>query len=128
MLPRLAHAPARALAVSLFDAGRGIPAARLDWLLADVDDFTGRAGAKARTGFLATLLILEWIPLLFGVFGRMSRLAPEARVRYLERVDRSGLAALIAVPKAVLGLCYYEHPDVLAELGFDDRPLVHEAS
>ncbi len=124
MLPRLVHAPVRALTVSLFDAGRGVPDARLDWLLADVDDFTGRAGAKTRTAFLATLLILEWIPVLFGVFGRMSRLEPAARVRYLERVDRSGLAALIAVPKAVLGLCYYEHPDVLEELGYDRRPLI----
>lgn len=128
MLPRFAHAPARALARALFDAGRGIPEARLDWMLADVDDFTGRAGAKTRLGFLAALLVLQWSPLFFGAWGRMSALTPEARDRYLERLDRSALAVLIALPKAVLGLCYYEHPEVVAELGYDGRPLITEGT
>lgn len=124
MLPRIVRAPARALAVALFDTGAGIPATRLDWLLEDVDDFSGRAGAKTRTALVVTLLVLEWLPLLLGLFGRMSRLDPARRLRYLERLDRSELTVLIAIPKAVLGLCYYEHPDVVAELGHDGRPLI----
>jgi hypothetical protein len=31
---------------------------------------------------------------------------------------------LLALPKAMLALVYYEHPDALAETGYDGKPLV----
>lgn len=124
MLPRFSHRPIRALAESLFDHGAGIPAARLDWLIDDLGDFLGRAGPKTRTFFLVTLMLLEFLPLFFGFFGRMSRLHGEKRVAYLNRLDHSALAALIALPKAMLGLIYYEHPDAVLETGYDHLSLL----
>lgn len=121
MLPRWIHAPACVLTRALFDLGHGIPEARLAWLLDDLGDFLGRAGPKTRLAFLLTMLVVEWAPPLFGVLGRMSRLPPAARERYLARLDASALSVVLVAPKAMLGLCYCEHPEVLAELGYTPR-------
>lgn len=124
MLPRSSHRPIRALAGALFDRGSGIPEDRLQWLLADLGDFAGHAGPKTRTFFLITLYLLEWLPPFFGHFSRMSRLPIDRRLDYLERLDRSALTALIALPKAMISLVYYEHPDALLETGYDHQPLM----
>lgn len=116
-----------ALAEALFDRGAGVPADRLEWVLADLGDFLGRAGHKTRTFFLITLALVEWLPLFMGRFGRMSRLSPAARVDYLSRLDASPLAPLLALPKAMVSLVYYEHPEALAETGYDHQPLVVRA-
>ena len=121
MLPRWIHAPACVLTRALFDLGHGVPEARLTWLLDDLGDFLGRAGAKTRLAFLLTMLVVEWAPPLFGTLGRMSRLSPEARARYLARLDASPLSVVLVAPKAMIGLCYCEHPEVLAELGYTPR-------
>lgn len=121
MLPRSTQRTARALAGALFDTGTGIPPARLDWLMHDAGEFLGHAGPKTRWGFIGLLLALEWLPFFFGIFGRFSRLGIEKRERFLERLESSSVAVILAAPKAALGLVYYEHPDVVAELGYGSR-------
>lgn len=130
MLPSYLAGPARALAACLFDAGRGVPEDRLGFALEDVDDFTRRAGKKTRLAFVASLLLLEWLwPLRFGVLGRFSSLPLQRRLHVLERIEDSGLAALLVLPKAMLCLVFFEHPAALKEIGYDARPLLpREAS
>lgn len=96
----------------------------MDWLIEDLGDFAGRAGPKTRTFFLLTLMLVEFLPLFFGFFGRMSRLPIEKRLAYLEKLDHSAIAAVIALPKALLGLIYYEHPEALLETGYDHQSLI----
>ena len=121
MLPAVTVRTMRALTVSLFDTGGGIPAARIDWLVDDLNDFLGHAGPKTRYGFIGLLLALEFMTFFFGFFRRFSGLSSEARQAYLERVETSSLAVLVAAPKAAIGLCYYEHPELVAELGLTRR-------
>lgn len=124
VLPAPFAAPARALAGCLFDAGRGVPEDRLDFALDDVDDFTRRAGTKTRLAFVASLLLLEWLwPLAFGLFGRFSRLPLARRLHLLERIEETALAPLLVLPKAMLCLVYFEHPEALREIGYDAKPL-----
>lgn len=124
MLPAPFELTAGALAACLFDHGQGVPADRLRFALVDVDDFTRRAGWKTRLAFLASLLLLEWLwPLAFGFFGRFSRLALERRLHLLERIEDTQLAPLLVLPKAMLCLVYFEHPDALKEIGYDAKPL-----
>ncbi|MCC7386755.1 MAG: hypothetical protein IT384_33275 [Deltaproteobacteria bacterium] len=123
-MPRAFRRPAVGLAESLFDRGQGLPPERVRWMLDDLADFLGHAGHKTELFFLITLFLIEYLPPLFGRFSRMSRLPLPARVAYLERLDRSRLAALIALPKAMLGLIWYEHPESLLETGYDHQPLL----
>jgi hypothetical protein len=114
------RAPARAFAEVMFDRGGGVPADRLDWTERELDAMLAAAGGRTRLAFGAVMIALELLPALFsGGPSRFSRLAPPARLAYLERIDASGLAILLALPKALLGLTYYEHPDALAETGYD---------
>ncbi len=118
---------ARALALGLFDRGDGISDARLDWLEADVAAFLAAAGPKTSFLFGLVLTAIELLPPWFGAGpSRFSRLAPANRLAFLERLDASRLAVLIALPKAVLSLCYYEHPDALRETGYDGGCMVGE--
>lgn len=121
MLPGFTTRTTRALVVSLFDTGRGIPEARIEWLLTDLGDFLGHAGTKTRYGFIGLLLALELMTFFFGFFRRFSSLTPDRRQAYLERLEASSLAVLVAAPKAAIGLCYYEHPELVAELGLTRR-------
>lgn len=118
---RLDLAPSvRAFASGMFDTGDGIPADRLDWLQEDVEAFLAHAGPRTTFLFTLVMVLLEWAPpFVLGRPRRFSKLTPKERLRFLERVDASRLAALIAAPKAVLSLCYYEHPEALRETGYD---------
>jgi hypothetical protein len=94
-------------------------------MLEDAADFLYRAGKKTRYLFLVALFLLEWLaPLYSGRLARMSGLPFEVRVRALERLDATPFSLVLALPKAVLCMIYYEHPDALAETGYDGRPLV----
>ncbi len=48
----------------------------------------------------------------------------ETRRRALERMERSLLAPPILPVKAILGILWYEHPDVAASVGFDGLALL----
>ena len=94
-------------------------------MLDNASDFLDKAGPKTRTLFLLVLLLIEVLPLfIIGSPRRMSSLNPDDRERFLQKLDASFLAALIALPKAILGLVYFEHPDVEQEIGYDATPLV----
>ena len=117
----------RALALGLFDTGAGIPVERLDWMLHDADDFLRAAGPKTSALFVGVMTALEGLPVAFGEGPhRFSKLDPSARARFLERLDSSRLSMLIALPKAVLGLVYYEHPDAAAQTGYDGTCMLGE--
>ncbi len=117
----------RALAKGLFDTGAGIPEQRLDWMLQDADAFLSAAGPKTGTLFASVMVALESMPVLLGEGPRrFSKLSPQAQARCLERLERSRLSMLIALPKAVLGLVYYEHPDASAETGYDGDCMLGE--
>ncbi|MBI2374243.1 MAG: hypothetical protein HYV07_09600 [Deltaproteobacteria bacterium] len=124
MLPEPLAPAAIALASALFDPGSGIPAGRLDWTLEEVDQLSIASGLKTRTLFFVTLFLVENLTFLFGHPAKLSDLEPAARLEYLRRLDASSLAALLALPKALLALVYFEHPDALAETGYDGRPLI----
>jgi hypothetical protein len=117
--------PLVALAMSLFDRGNGIPHDRLSWTIADVESFLDHAGARTSFLFALALTALELLPLvLVRRPSRMSRLKPDVRLHYLEALDRSFLAGVLLLPKAVLSLVYYEHPDALKETGYDETCLL----
>lgn len=124
VLPGPTEAAARALCQCIFDRGHGIPPDRMSFALVDVDDFTRRAGPKTRFAFLASLLLLQWIwPLAFGFFGRFSALPISRRLDLLEKIEATALAPMLVLPKAMLCLVFFEHPDALKEIGYDGRPL-----
>ncbi|MFO0724955.1 MAG: hypothetical protein U1E65_14335 [Myxococcota bacterium] len=124
-LPKTTHAPIRALAYALFDRGQGLVPARLDWMIADLSDFLDGAGPKTRWLFIVNLLVLDLLAMVLRKrLKRLRSLSPEEGVAFLEALDESNLAILIALPKAMLSLIYFEHPDAAAETGFDGRPLI----
>lgn len=125
VLPRWSHAPIRSLARALFDRGSGIPADRLEWMIQDLGDFMAGAGPKTRTAFLLNILVLDLLaPVLRRKLGRLRSLPPEDTVALLEQLDESNLAILLPLPKAMLALIYYEHPEAIRETGYDALPLI----
>lgn len=119
-MPRFFRAPLGALALGLFDRGKGVPETRIEWMIEEVESFLDHAGSRTTCLFLLAVALLEWLPLLFlGRIARMSRLNPLQRAEYLERFDRSRVAIALALPKALLALVYYEHPDAARETGYD---------
>lgn len=116
---------ARVLAATIFDDGHGVPAERLDWLVAEYADFTRAVGAKTRLGFRGALLLLQLLPLfVVGVPLPMTWLSPSRRHRYLEKMEASALfTVLVTATKMPMALIYFEHPEVMATTGYDGRPM-----
>ncbi len=116
---------ARAFAEAFFSRDGGpVPVERLDAFVAELADFFGHVRGRARWLFLACLATATWgAPLLVGrPFTRLSAMAVPARLEALEALERFPVAqlALFAV-KAVTSLVYYEHPDAMEELRWDQR-------
>lgn len=129
-----AHAPglsagtlrsARAVSEALFSTESGPPpAARLDWLEADLGDFFGHANWRARLLFRACLFAITWVaPLLVGRLGRLASLPIERRVEALERMEETPLSLAFFGAKAVLCIVWYEHPDSAREIGWSSTCL-----
>ncbi|MBI4817836.1 MAG: hypothetical protein HY791_16365 [Deltaproteobacteria bacterium] len=127
MLPESLAPAAVGLAEALFDRGAGIPADRIEWTLHEVDELSIASGFKTRALFLVTLFLVEHLSFLFGELAKLSDLDLRSRVRYLARLDASPLAALVALPKALLCLVYFEHPEALRETGYDGKPMIEHA-
>jgi hypothetical protein len=124
---RYVRASLRALALGLFDRGEGIPEARLQWAIDDVESFLAHAGQKTSGLFLLAITLVEWLPfLMVHKLSRMSRMSSQARAEYLEAFDRSPIAIVLVLPKALLSLVYYEHPDALKETGYDGTCMMGE--
>lgn len=116
----------RALAACLFDE-KGVPPDRLDWAIDDLGAFLRSAGPRTSTIFRLALYVVAFMPLFFiGRLGPLHRLTPEQAALYCEKLDRSRLAALLLLPKALFSLVYFEHPDSLKEIGFDNSCMMGE--
>ena len=113
------HADARAVAEALFSREDGPPpAARLDWLVADVADFLREAGPRVRVIFTGGLAVATWLaPPLVGRAPPLSRLSVSDRCLALDRLEHSPLGLSLLAVKAMLCIPYYEHPDSLSEIG-----------
>ncbi len=126
-MPPYLEAPLLALARGLYDRGQGVPEARAEWAVNDLASFVQHAGRRTAFLLALTTLVVEWCPLLFiGAFSRMSRLSSDGLARYLERFDRSRLSIVLILPKALLSLVYYEHPEAIRETGYDGQCLLGE--
>lgn len=110
----------RSIAEAVCWGPHGAPGAdRLDWLVADAEDFLAHAGPRTRFVIgisLAAVCLLA--PLFVGRF-RLSKLGLRERVRALAALERSRLSAPLFATKAFLSLLYYEHPEAQREVGFD---------
>lgn len=128
-LGRSARRILQVLCDCLFDPGREDRTSPADIGLADV---TSRSLAQLppTTGQGLSLLMyaLNLLPLLvIGRFGRFVALSPEDRHRYTEALlnhwFRPLATATLAV-KLIASMHYYQHPDVLAELGYSELELI----
>jgi hypothetical protein len=112
----------RALGEALFAHDEGPRQDQLDRL---VDGFEAHLTPVSRTlrfGLLAMLDLIRWLPVILLVSWRpFEGLARERRVRLLERMEGSRVAALL-VPlvayKAFLAFIFFEDADELRAMGY----------
>lgn len=118
--PRM-RAASYAVAETLFTTRHGPPpAARLEWLCDDLDDFLQHAGPRARLVYRSCILaVSRYAPLLVRRPVAFSKLSPELRTEALEKMERGAGGLAVFGAKALLCFIYYEHPDAAAEIGFD---------
>lgn len=111
----------RAVAEALFCRADGPPpAARLDWLCEDFDDFTERAGPRAELVLSGALMMATWVaPLSIGKRPPLSRLDVQDRCRALGTLERTRAGVPLLALKAMLCTMYYEHADARREIGID---------
>lgn len=116
---------ARIIAEALFATGEGPPpAARLDWLAAETEDFLARSGWRTRL-VVGLALFAVWMlaPLLVFRFTSLRRMSVPERAHALQRLEDTFGAPVLAV-KAMLCVLYYEHPDAARGVGFDSSCLL----
>jgi hypothetical protein len=111
---------ARAIAEALFSRGGTLPpTTRVDWLIAELEDFLARAGTRSR---LMLALSITAVGLFAPLFVRrvvgIERLSLADRITALTRLEDRFPPPVLAV-KALLCLLYFEHPDAAREVGFD---------
>jgi len=111
----------RAFAEAYFSRDEGPPdAERIEWLVDDFDDFVAHLGRRARGLVVACLLPLTHLaPTLIGRRGRFSQLPLALRIEALDRLEKSPAALSLFALKTIASLCYYEHPEAAAEIGWD---------
>lgn len=99
--------------------------ARFEWLAGDADAMISNASIAMRIGMWAMLFILEITPIFaVGRFSRCSSLPLDARVHYLEKLERGRvvfLALFVTVWKTLLTILYFEHPEAAPKLGYDGK-------
>lgn len=118
------RAAARAFAEALWSKDGEHPpeAHRLDFFEADLADFVGHLNPRARLLFRACLATVTWVaPLIVGRPGRLAGLPVPARIRAIERLERTPASLALFATKAVVSLIWYEHPDSARDLGWDKR-------
>ncbi len=110
---------ARAVAEALYSGEEPAPAARLDWLIADLARFLGSSQGGARRIFWLCAAVVTVVgPLLSLRVGFVDE--PVAvRREILERMERSRLSAALLALKAILSMIWFEHPDSAREIGVD---------
>jgi hypothetical protein len=115
----------RALVETLFATDdTPAPAARVDWLCDDLDDFMARSGPRARSVYRLCLFAVTWLaPLHARRLGAFHGLDFAARADALERMERGPAGMAVFGAKAILCILWYEHPDNARMTGHDGRCL-----
>ena len=108
----------RAFAEALFSTDEGAPpAARMDWLMGQMEDYLVRAGGRAQFIFTLSVMVVAWLaPLFIGRFPTIRALDLETRVKALTKLEESFAGAPVLAVKAFLCVVYYEHPEVQREV------------
>ncbi|HEY4895615.1 MAG TPA: hypothetical protein VII01_05960 [Solirubrobacteraceae bacterium] len=99
-----------------------LPAVRDTDALRTFDVWLARSPRLNRVGLRVLLHVAELAPLLFGGGGRLRRLDPERRRRWLGRVEHLPwrvVRELTRALKTLILLCYYGDPVVMVRLGYD---------
>lgn len=95
-----------------------------DWL----DRAVGAASTDIHRGLFVLVWVLELLPLFVtGAFSRMSRLPLQARIEYLEALERSrfGLLTMLLIAfKVPMTIAVFEEGAELASTGFDRPSLI----
>lgn len=110
---------ARVFAEALFaDEAGAPPAARLDWLVQELDDFLAHGGPRVELLLRGGLALATFAaPAFVGKLPPLSRLSIEDRCRALDRLEHTPAGLPLLAVKAMLCFLYYEHPDVLRQVG-----------
>jgi hypothetical protein len=113
---------ARAFAEAFFSRNSGPPpAARIDWLLRELDDFLLHGGPRVELLVRGGLALATWAaPVLVAQRPPLARLSIEDRCRALDRLEHTPAGLPLLAVKATLCILYYEHPDVMREVGITD--------
>ena len=94
------------------------PAARIDWLMVEMDDYLLRAGPAARIIFGLSLWVVTLLsPVFIRRLPTLASLDVPERIDALTRMEESFASAPVLAVKAFLCVVYYEHPDVQREVG-----------
>jgi len=123
LVPPSTLAALRAVAEAVFSDEQGPPpAARIDWVLVEFEDFLTLAGSRARLVLRAALFAVTVLaPLFVFSLPPLRHLSVAKRVLALERMEASFASAAVLAVKAFLCVLYYEHPDVQREVGYVGR-------
>lgn len=94
--------------------------ARVDAVIADVDDHLAQASPSLRLGLLLLLEVLRLLPVfVLARFAVLEDLTVADRDRFLARVDASPRLSLPLVAyKTIITISFYELPDELTRVGY----------
>ena len=112
----------RAIAGALFEHEAGPTEAQLDAVAAAYEAHVAALSKQLRPVLLLSLDFVRWLPLLLFVAARpFEEMDVEARVRLLERMERSRLLPLVLAfiaYKTLLTMMFYELPEEMRAMGY----------
>ena len=111
----------RAVCEAVFSTNEGPPAPHLlDYCVTQFAISIAHSGFRSRVVFGMALLAMAVIaPVLIFRFPGLHRLPLPDRVRALTKMEESAvLAAPVLAVKAIICICFYEHPDAQKAVGF----------
>ena len=116
------RAMVRAIAGALFEHEGGPTEAQLDTVVAGYEAHVGAVSMQLRPVLLFALDFVRWLPVLLFVAARpFEALDVTARVRLLERMERSRLMPLVlafVAYKTLLTMIFFEMPEELRAMGY----------
>jgi hypothetical protein len=112
----------RALGEALFHHEAGPRAEQLDTLTARYEEHLAAVSGTLRFFLLASIELVRWLPLLLEPsLAPFDDLSVVARVRVLERLERSRAIALVLLfvaHKTLLSMIFFEDPTELRSMGY----------